>query len=49
MTAFTEMACPLFTAVGADDRSFELSDYDGAAARWCRYWGNAGHGMVPWF
>ena len=35
MTAFTEMACPLFTAVGADDRSLELSDYEGATARWC--------------
>lgn len=20
-----------------------------SAARWCRYWGRAGHGMVPWF
>ena len=20
-----------------------------SAARWCRFWGNAGHGMVPWF
>jgi len=35
MTAFTEVSCPLFTAVGTDDRSFELSDYEGAAARWC--------------
>jgi 2-oxoglutarate ferredoxin oxidoreductase subunit beta len=35
MTAFTEMACPLFTAVDADDRSLELSDYEGATARWC--------------
>ena len=35
MTAFTEMACPLFTAVAADDRSLELSDYEGATARWC--------------
>ena len=34
MTAI-DMACPLFTAVGADDRSFALSDYEGAAARWC--------------
>src|SRR6185295_8857696 len=35
MTAFTEMACPLFTVVTADDRSLSLSDYEGAAARWC--------------
>ena len=35
MTACSEMACPLFSAVGDDDRSFELSDYEGAAARWC--------------
>ncbi|MDF2772975.1 MAG: thiamine pyrophosphate TPP-binding protein [Geminicoccaceae bacterium] len=35
MTVFTDRACPLFTAVGADDRSFELSDYEGATARWC--------------
>ena len=35
MTAFTDLACPLFTAVGADDHSFELSDYEGATARWC--------------
>lgn len=20
-----------------------------SAARWCRFWGNAGHGMAPWF
>lgn len=20
-----------------------------SAARWCRYWGKAGHGMAPWF
>ena len=35
MTAFTNVGCPLFTAVGEDDRSFELSDYEGASARWC--------------
>ena len=35
MTGFAEMACPLFAAVGADDCSFELSDYEGATARWC--------------
>jgi 2-oxoglutarate/2-oxoacid ferredoxin oxidoreductase subunit beta len=35
MTAFSEMACPLFTAVRQDDRSLQLSDYEGAAARWC--------------
>jgi 2-oxoglutarate ferredoxin oxidoreductase subunit beta len=35
MTAFTEGSCPLFAAVGSDDRSFELSDYEGATARWC--------------
>ena len=35
MTGSPQMACPLFTAVGADDRAFELSDYEGATARWC--------------
>src|SRR5512147_3332950 len=35
MTAFVEAGCPLFTAVAEDDRSFALSDYEGAAARWC--------------
>ncbi|HEX6058533.1 MAG TPA: thiamine pyrophosphate-dependent enzyme [Gemmatimonadaceae bacterium] len=27
--------CPLFSTVGDDDRLFELSDYEGAMARWC--------------
>ena len=31
-----------------DSPAFKL-DVVLAAARWCRYWGNAGHGMVPWF
>ena len=35
MTGSPQVACPLFTAVGADDRAFELSDYEGATARWC--------------
>lgn len=31
-----------------DSTEFQL-DVVLAAARWCRYWGSAGHGMVPWF
>jgi 2-oxoglutarate ferredoxin oxidoreductase subunit beta len=29
------MCCPLIQAVSDDDRVYELSDYEGATARWC--------------
>ena len=35
MTGFSQMTCPLFAAVEEHDQSFELSDYEGATARWC--------------
>ena len=36
MTAFSETSCPLLTlAVAEDEHDFTLSDYEGAAARWC--------------
>lgn len=36
MSACGDFGCPLFGAVAEDDdRTYELSDYEGAAARWC--------------
>ena len=35
MTAASLPLCPILSAASEDDRSFELSDYEGAAARWC--------------
>jgi 2-oxoglutarate ferredoxin oxidoreductase subunit beta len=30
-----DMCCPLISAVADEDRVYELSDYEGATARWC--------------
>lgn len=35
MSGHVDMSCPLVRAVTEDDRVYELSDYEGAAARWC--------------
>ena len=35
MSGQGEMCCPLLSAVADEDRVYELSDYEGAAARWC--------------
>lgn len=35
MSGHGEMCCPLLSAVADEDRVYELSDYEGATARWC--------------
>ena len=35
MSGQGEMCCPLIRAVADEDRVYELSDYEGATARWC--------------